>query len=89
MEDRGIAREIGEWLFLRDAFKYQHRKRVCVGIGLCRDGTPAEELGGGIPQSVSGHPRRGHAFVDLVRDSRYSEIANLWFTLSSVWSALS
>lgn len=45
MEDRRIFGKVGERWFFRDAFKYQHPKRVCVRMRRCGDGIAVVELG--------------------------------------------
>ena len=46
MNDRSIAREVGERHFLRDAFGHQHREQVGVGMLCCGDIIAFDELDG-------------------------------------------
>ena len=46
VNDRSIAREVGERHFLRDAFEHQHRERVGVGMLRCGDIIAFDELDG-------------------------------------------
>ena len=51
----------------------------------CGDTAVFDELGGHIPDTISGcHRLRGRRPVDLLPDSCYSEITNLRFALSGV-----
>lgn len=46
VDDRRVAGEVGERNFLRDAFEYQHRERVRVGMYRCGEIIAFDDLDG-------------------------------------------
>ena len=84
VNDHSVTDEAIERDFLRNAFKYQHCERVCVGFRRRGGVVVFDELGGQIPESITGRRLRDRDFGALLHNLCHTEVTDLGFALDSV-----